>query len=249
MQPGDGQAALYSALAIEKQAVLNMGSIASIAVQTKDSSVSLDGFAKSVLYSKKEDSAFLLEGITTACGAVIKYLKDDLKIIADESELVTLDDPGYMPELLAYLPIHGTATPLWKKDIPLTFSEDTTRLEKKEVVSASLYSIGSFIVKNILLLQEAKLIEAKALIKVSGGVSRSKMLLQYISSLTACSFYRDESSAGSAMGILSFIQGSALPGEGVGSKIKVLVEPGSREVFAEYYESWLGLERQCLSLD
>lgn len=243
---GDAQAALLNVLVAGRSAVLNMGTISSLSVATGNSVPTIPGAACSLLYFSQE-ARFLVEAVTNASGAVVEFLQHALQKRSSSADLAGLDVAGFMPGSCAYLPVHGTGSPNWHAGLPLAFSCPMELLSDQELAACCLYSIGSFIARNILWLRLGGVLTAEHLpLAVTGGLTQSKMLLQFIADVAAIQLEVVRETEGSARGITllpDLVRGTARQPEPNSSR--VIVEPAQSKA-SEHYANWLELESLVL---
>ena len=206
---GDQQAALYSSYLHNEKAVLNLGSIASLSFYTHDTAVKKKGYISGILHSNSESKnkqyKYFIEATTNACGEVIAYICDTLKLAADISLIDEICYESFKNQSsskqIAFLPLGGTAAPDWRYDLPCVFTSDPL-VNKADSVRAAIECIGNFILENIInLTTDENLIINKKQILVSGGVSNLDYLLQYISDCSGFALLRVQNEQATADGI------------------------------------------------
>ena len=244
---GDAQAALLNVLVTGRRAVLNMGTISSVSVATGNAPRILPGAACSVLYKTKHPE-YLVEAITNASGGVVDLLKKELLQRSQKADIEAFDTVSYIPEACAYLPLHGTGSPHWHDRLPLACTHALQELTEQDLVAVFLYSIGAFVARNILWLQEAGILSADQPLAVTGGVARSAMLLQFIADVAGVQLELIESTEGSGRGVTFLPQvsrGILAPDSSQNGRV---ISPATSQA-REYYQRWLNLEAAVLRGD
>ena len=201
---GDQQASLFGRIAEGIDAVLNLGTISSLAVFTADAPVYQQGFVTSVLYSEgsmQREFKYILEAVTGASGPVIDFIIQTLEAAQDLDEIgkICLEvSDSECP--IAFFPIGGSGSPDWLSDLPNV----VTHLDSsspRPLVRALVENIGNFIAQNILTLSESGIFTARhSPLAVAGGLSDLDFLMQYISDISGVELSRLSSREATARG-------------------------------------------------
>ena len=192
---GDKQASL---ILEESQASINLGTMSNLSIQTGGQANLPEGFLASIFYSNSVSTEYLLEAVFNSSGAVL----DHLKSLTNQNDLFQYLTDTYsncaqadIPQ--AFLPLRGSGTPEWAYDLPNVISKDVS-LELEVAACIEYIAFGiSLLIERV---QNLKLLDPKATISISGGLTQLELLLQLIADTSGVQLNCLETSEGSAYG-------------------------------------------------
>ncbi|MGI6767956.1 MAG: glycerol kinase GlpK [Bacilli bacterium] len=182
---GDQQAALFGQLCTEKGTIKNTyGTGCFMLMNTGDVPVkSQNGLITTLAACISDRPCYVLEGSVFVGGAVVKWLRDEMRLIrkADETERYALavPDTNGVYVLPAFV---GLGAPHWDSDIRGTVIGLTRATKKEHFIRAALESIA-YQVHDILRAMEEDLgVKIRSLF-VDGGASANNFLMQFQSDI------------------------------------------------------------------
>lgn len=199
---GDAQSALFGQCAFEKfQAVNTYGTASNLDINIGDRFfLSEHKIQTTVAWGIEGKLTYALEGGVHTSGSIITWLKENLCLINDEKEadeifLNTKETKGvyFVPALV------GTSMPNWDPFARGLIIGLSFKTGKNEVVRAALESIV-FQVDDVIEAAEADLERKLDDIRVSGGVSKSDVILQFQSDISNIAVIRSSIIHSTAIG-------------------------------------------------
>lgn len=183
---GDSQAALFGQRGIHVGDVKSTyGTGSSIMMNIGEEPVlSKNGLMTSLAWQIDGKATYVLEGNVNYSGAVIKWLKDDLKLIdssAETEELAKQANP--IDETYLVPAFTGLGAPYWNDDAKAIIVGMTRNTRKNEVVKAGLESIA-YQINDVLQAMKNDVGNNCKVLKVDGGATANKYLMQFQSDLT-----------------------------------------------------------------
>jgi glycerol kinase len=199
---GDQQSALFGQMCLNKGDVKNTyGTGCFMLMNTGEHPVnSENGLLTTIAVSFNGKINYALEGSVFMAGAVIQWLRDDLRIISDAMETETMaysvkDSHG----VYFVSAFQGIGTPYWDMDARAGILGLTRGAKKEHIVRAALESIA-YRSKDVLdIMVNDSGINITSL-KVDGGASRNNFLLQFQSDITDTDVLRPQIVETTAMG-------------------------------------------------
>ena len=142
-----------------------------------------EGIVTSLAYKIGGKVNYVLEGNINYTGAVISWLKNDLKLIDSDGETEELAKSAN-PEDETYLvpAFSGLGAPYWDSDARTVISGMSRMTGKNEVVKAALESIAYQISDIVTIMKKTAGLEI-AEIRVDGGPTRNHFLMQFQSNI------------------------------------------------------------------
>ena len=141
------------------------------------------GIVTSLAWGVDGEVSYVLEGNINYTGAVISWLKNDLKLIENASETDQLAMEGNKADHTYLVPaFSGLGAPYWDSDATAILCGMTRTTGKAEIVKAALESIGYQIGDIVNLMSEESGITIEEL-RVDGGPTRNQYLMQFQSDL------------------------------------------------------------------
>ncbi len=234
---GDQQAALFGQACFLEGMVKNTyGTGAFILMNTGDKAIkSESGLLTTIAWGLKGKITYALEGSIFSAGASIQWLRDEMRLIysADESEYFAskVKDSSGVYVVPAFA---GLGTPYWDMYARGAIVGLTRGAGRNHIIRATLESIGYRSRDVIDRMVDESGIELKTL-KVDGGASRNKFLLQFQSDILNVPVARPQVVETTALGA-AFLAGLAV---GFWEDQSVIIED---EQIAETYQPAMGEE-------
>lgn len=182
---GDSHGALFGQGCIQKGMVkATYGTGSSIMMNTGEAPIySEKGLVTSLAWGIDGEITYCLEGNINYTGAVVTWLKDDLKLIRSPGETQSLAQKANPKDTTYLVPAFtGLGAPYWKSGVTAALTGMTRTTGKEEIVRAALESIGYQITDIITLMRE----EANTLIpelRTDGGPTANEFLMQFQSDI------------------------------------------------------------------
>lgn len=177
---GDSQAALFGQGCVLPgmiKATYGTGSSLMMNVGKKPV-ISSHGMAASLGWGRSGKICYVLEGNLNYTGAVVTWLKDDLKIISSAAETEKLAYQASQEDKTVLVPaFSGLGAPYWDENAMAAIVGMTRTTGKAEIVKAALDSIAYQITDLILSMEQDTGITISE-IRVDGGPTRNKYLMQ-----------------------------------------------------------------------
>ncbi len=199
---GDQQAALFGQMCLDKGDVKNTyGTGCFLLMNTGEKPVfSPNGLLTTLALNIGGRTSYALEGSIFMGGAVIQWLRDNLGLIASAPECDHLaencEDNGGVYLVSAF---QGLGTPYWDMEARAAISGLTRAADKRHICRGALESIAYRSREVMDIMARDSGISLKA-VKVDGGASRSNILMQFQSDISACQIIRPESIETTALG-------------------------------------------------
>jgi glycerol kinase len=158
------------------------------------------GLVTSVGYSIKDKTDYVFEGNIHSTGATIKWMVDALQIMNNSAESEELANSVESTEGVYFVPAFaGLGAPYWDNLARANISGIHGGTRKAHIVRAGLESIA-FQVKDLLDLMAHKAGIKLAEIKVDGGPTRNKFLMQFQSDILGAPITLSDIEEASALG-------------------------------------------------
>lgn len=198
---GDQQAALFGHLCLNEGdlkvtygtgcfMLLNIG---------ENSTLRKKGLLTTIAYKTKEQTVYALEGSILMGGATITYLKEQLGLIKDVNETEKLSFSSNDNDVFVVPSFIGLGAPHWDYDVKAAILGITTKTNKADIVKAGLNSIAYQVTDILNLVKEDSTIKINE-IKVDGGASNNKYLMQYQADLVNVNLMQNKESEITALG-------------------------------------------------
>jgi len=182
---GDQQAALFGESCFEKGNVKNTyGTGGFILINTGDDVIiSKHGLLSTVAWKIGDDVKYALEGSIFVSGSLIQWLRDEMKFIVsakDSEELAnTVEDSNGVIVVPAFT---GLGAPYWNDQCKGAIFGLTRGTSRGHVARACIEAMA-YQSKDLIRVMEEELNEKIEFIKVDGGASVNKMLVQFQSDI------------------------------------------------------------------
>ena len=141
------------------------------------------GIVTSLAWGMNGKAEYVLEGNINYTGAVISWLKNDLKLIESASETETLAYEANPSDTTCLVPaFSGLGAPYWNSKATATICNMTRTTGKAEFAKAALESIAFQITDIVKAMAEESGLEIAEL-RVDGGPTRNRYLMQFQSDI------------------------------------------------------------------
>lgn len=201
---GDSQAALYGQNLIKKGDVkATLGTGCSVLMHNGENHL-IEGASilRTVAWRKNDETSYALEGIIRSCTDTLNWMSNELGFFSTVEEgsdmAFSIPDSGSVYLIPAQL---GLATPFWKSDATASFVGMTRSSTKTQLIRAAFDSIA-FQIKAVIDELEKNAKTKIESIKVDGGASKNKELLQLIADTLQKKIITEEIEEMSALGVL-----------------------------------------------
>jgi glycerol kinase len=136
-----------------------------------------------ICWSTVERIDYALEGIIVTCGATVKWLRDQLGLIASSAETESMARAVESNDGVYFIPaFSGMGAPHWKMDARAAIVGLTFGSNKNHVVRAALESVA-FQIKDVIVAMEKDSGISLSELKVDGGMTANSFLMQLIADL------------------------------------------------------------------
>ena len=189
---GDQQGALFGQLCINKGDAKNTYGTGCFMLMNvgKENIKSKNGLVTTLAASLDNRPDYVLEGSVFVGGAIIQWLRDELKLIPDskssEEYAVSVKDTNGVYIVPAFV---GLGAPYWDSEARGTIVGLTRGANKNHLIRASLESIAYQVKDSIDAMQKDLGIKMNTL-KVDGGASQNNFLMQFQSDILDCKVVR-----------------------------------------------------------
>lgn len=186
---GDSHAALFGQECLKKGMIkATYGTGSSIMMNVGEVPIfSKNGIVSSVGFKVNGKMSYVLEGNLNYTGAVISWLKNDLKLIQRDSETEKLAYAANPSDTTCIVPAFtGLGAPYWDSSARAAILGMTRTTGKAELAKAALSCIAQQITDIVEAMEADSGIPVKEL-RVDGGPTRNAFLMQLQSDLTGCS--------------------------------------------------------------
>lgn len=171
--------------------------------------LSTHGVVTSLAWSMSGKVNYVLEGNLNYTGAVITWLKDDLKLIQSPGETGILAEEAVQDDFLYLIPaFSGLGAPYWDSHATAAIVGMTRTTGKAEVVRAGVECIAYQITDIVKAMSEDAGVKVEEL-RVDGGPTRNSYLMQFQSDIAEANVQVPDSEELSGIG-LAYAAGLAL---------------------------------------
>ena len=229
---GDQQAALFGQGCFERGDVKNTyGTGCFMLMNTGSSPVfSKNGLVSTVAWSLSEGEAvYALEGSVFVAGAVIQWLRDEMKLISSSAESETAAKSVPDTNGCYFVPAFtGMGAPYWNQDARGIITGLTRGTSRAHIVRAALESMA-YQSTDVLFAMEEDLGKLSSL-RVDGGASQNNFLMQFQADCAGISVIRPASVETTARGA-AFLAGLAVGFWKDTEELQSLCSESGRKVF------------------
>lgn len=203
---GDQQAALFGQMCIEPGDVKNTyGTGCFCIMNTGDTPViSKNKMLTTIGYQINGKVAYALEGSVFIAGAVVQWLRDQLQMISEASEIEALAKTVENNGGVTFIPaLAGLGAPYWDSEATGSILGITRGTNKGHIARASLEAIALRVMEIVTEMQKDADTTFKSL-KVDGGASNNDLLMQIQSDLLETEVIRPQTTETTALGAAFF---------------------------------------------
>lgn len=198
----------------------------------KDPVLSTHGVVTSLAWSMSGVVNYVLEGNLNYTGAVITWLKDDLKLIESPGETQDLAEQAVSDDSVYLVPaFSGLGAPYWDSYAKASIAGMTRTTGKAEVVRAGVECIAYQITDIVKAMSEDAHVEVEEL-RVDGGPTRNSYLMQFQSDMAKTNVQVPDSEELSGIG----------PAYAAGLALGVWDESIFSKLNRKVYEPWMDEE-------
>ena len=177
---GDQQAALFGQLCVEKGSMKNTyGTGCFLLMNTGDTPVCSEGLVTTLAASCTDSPQYVLEGSVFMGGAIVQWLRDEMRMIRTASETETyamrVKDTNGVYLVPAFV---GLGAPYWDAKVRGTVFGLTRGTKKEHFIRAALEGIA-YQVYDVAKAMEKDLGSSIKSLNVDGGASANNFLLQF----------------------------------------------------------------------
>jgi glycerol kinase len=225
-----------------------MGTGSSVLMNTGAKRVrSAHGMVSTICWSAKGRVDYALEGVIVSCGSTVNWVQNQLGLVADGKEFDRLaesvGDAGNVTFLPAFSGLGGPHWQMNRKAEITGISFDTTAAH---IVRAALESYP-FQLKDVIGAMEGDMGTHLAWLKADGGLTASRLTMQYIADLLDTEVIIDKRKEASAFGtaLLAFIYHGILSMDDIvalfasGERASYRPAPDGDSYIKKNYERWL----------
>lgn len=201
------------------------------------------GMVTTICWSAQERTDYAFEGVIVTCGATIKWLRDQLGILASSEEVEAMaqsvTDNGGVYLIPAF---SGLGAPHWKMGATASIVGLTLGSNKNHVARAALESVA-YQIKDVIAAMEKDGGAPLSELKLDGGMTRNRFLMQLIADLLGvriATIGLEEASALGAAYMAGLKAGVFKDIEALGAlhAEKEVFEPGAGKQVRRDYEIW-----------
>ena len=199
---GDSHGALFGQNCRRKgELKATYGTGSSVMMNIGDQPILSDkGIVTSLAWGKNHKVEYVFEGNLNYTGAVISWLKDDVGLIQNAAETAALAEQANPEDRTIFVPAFtGLGSPYWDSNATGMFTGITRTTGRKELVKAGLECIAYQITDLIGLMRQEAQLDINS-IRVDGGPTANRYLMQFQSDLANCSVRIPELQELSGMG-------------------------------------------------
>ena len=182
---GDSHAALFGQFCHNPGEIKSTyGTGSSIMMNVGDKPIySKNGLVSSIAWGFDNKVQYVMEGNINYTGAVISWLKDDLKLINSPKETEELAKSANKADKSYLVPAFtGLGAPYWNSEATAIIAGMTRITGKNEIVKAALDSIAYQIADVVKLMQKETGLAIKSL-RADGGPTKNRYLMQFQSDI------------------------------------------------------------------
>lgn len=208
---GDSHAALFAQGCLEKGSLkATYGTGSSIVMNIGDRPVLSDlGLVTSLAWKLKDRVSYILEGNVNYTGAIVTWLKDSAGLLGSAGESEELAKRANPADRTYLVPaFSGLGAPYWRSDVSAAFVGMSRTTGRAELVKAGLEAIA-YQITDIAELMRREASVAGIALRVDGGPTGNKWLMQFQSDMLQSDVLVPEAAELSCMGV-AYAAGMAL---------------------------------------
>ncbi len=203
---GDQQAALFGQMCINEGDVKNTyGTGCFCIMNTGEKAVASNNkMLTTIGYQLNEKITYALEGSIFTAGALVQWLRDQMQIISDASEIEALAKSVENNGGITFVPaLSGLGAPYWDPEATGTIIGITRGTQKGHIARAALESIA-LRTRDIIVEMEKDAATTFKSLKVDGGASKNNLLMQIQADLLTTEVVRPQTTEITALGAAFF---------------------------------------------
>jgi len=203
---GDQQAALFGQMCIEPGDVKNTYGTGCFCIMNTGTTpvVSKNKMLTTIAYQIDGKVNYALEGSVFVAGAVVQWLRDQLRMINDASEIEALAQTVENNGGITFIPaLAGLGAPYWDPHATGSILGITRGTEKGHIARAALEAIALRVREIVIEMQKDANTTFKSL-KVDGGASNNNLLMQTQADLIKADVIRPQTTETTAIGAAFF---------------------------------------------
>ncbi len=203
---GDQQAALFGQMCIEPGDVKNTYGTGCFCIMNTGSKpvISKNQMLTTIGYQINGEVSYALEGSVFIAGAVVQWLRDQLGIINQASEIETLAETVENNGGVTFIPaLAGLGAPYWDSKATGSILGITRGTNKGHIARAALEAIALRVREIVIEMQKDANTTFKTL-KVDGGASNNNLLMQIQADLLKAEVIRPQTTETTALGAAFF---------------------------------------------
>ena len=203
---GDQQAALFGQMCINEGDVKNTyGTGCFCIMNTGQKAVASNNkMLTTIGYQLNGKITYALEGSIFTAGALVQWLRDQMQIISDASEIETLAKSVENNGGITFVPaLSGLGAPYWDPEATGTIIGITRGTQKGHIARAALESIA-LRTRDIIVEMEKDAATTFKSLKVDGGASNNNLLMQIQADLLTTVVIRPQTTETTALGAAFF---------------------------------------------
>lgn len=182
---GDSHAAAFGERCFEKgTAKATLGTGSSILMNTGDEKFpTVNGLLGTICWSTHETVAYGLEGAIVSAGSTLEWLKNQLGLFEDSSEIQEIvAEVGTSDGVMILPAFSGMGAPFWNMDVRGKIAGLTFGSDNQHIIYAAVESIPFQIKAVIDTIDKATGIKLKEL-NADGGITQNELVMQMLSNL------------------------------------------------------------------
>ncbi len=182
---GDQQAALFGQRCFNKGDVKNTYGTGCFCLMNtgKNRVISQNGLLTTVGVAINNEIEYALEGSVFIAGAVVQWLRDELKVISDAAETEKICNSVEDSHGVYFIPAFaGLGTPHWNGEVRGTIFGLTRGANKSHIVRSAIESIA-YQSKELIDAMEKELDKGFAKLNADGGATKNNFLMQFQSDI------------------------------------------------------------------
>ena len=203
---GDQQAALFGQMCIEPGDVKNTYGTGCFCIMNTGSKpvISKNKMLTTIGYQINGEVSYALEGSVFIAGAVVQWLRDQLGIITEASEIEALAETVENNGGITFIPaLAGLGAHYWDSDATGSILGITRGTNKGHIARAALEAIALRVREIVIEMQKDAQTTFKSL-KVDGGASNNNLLMQIQADLLEAEVIRPQTTETTALGAAFF---------------------------------------------
>lgn len=199
---GDSHASMFGETCFEEgDTKMTLGTGCSLLMSVGESpKKSSNGLLSTIGWSTQNQVVFAWEGAIVACGSMIEWLKNSMKVIEDVKQTAAIADSVKDEQGIFLVPsFSGMGAPFWQMDRKASFVGMTFGTSPAHLVKATLESIA-FQIKAVIDAMESDLGKPILQIAMHGGLSKNSFVQKSLNELIAATIQIQDNPNISAQG-------------------------------------------------